>query len=66
LLREQEAARKEERRVWAVNADRAARDRILDYDPKQEGKYYTTLSTTPTSVHSPSTRSVSRSKVPSI
>ncbi|PUZ63644.1 hypothetical protein GQ55_3G084600 [Panicum hallii var. hallii] len=40
LLREQEAARKEERRVWAVNADRAARDRILDYDPKQEGNTF--------------------------
>ncbi|RLN30721.1 hypothetical protein C2845_PM05G10090 [Panicum miliaceum] len=40
LLREQEAARNEERRVRAVNAGRAAMDRILDHDPKKEGKYY--------------------------
>ncbi|CAL4910729.1 unnamed protein product [Urochloa decumbens] len=41
LRREQEAARKEERRVWAVNVNKAVMESILDYDPKQEGEYCT-------------------------
>ncbi|TKW24725.1 hypothetical protein SEVIR_3G068500v4 [Setaria viridis] len=38
--REQKAARKEERRVWAVKAHNAVMDSILDSDPKQHGRYY--------------------------
>ncbi|CAL4971713.1 unnamed protein product [Urochloa decumbens] len=40
MQREREAACKEERRVWALNVNKATMDAILDYDPKQGGKYY--------------------------
>ncbi|CAN6344980.1 unnamed protein product [Urochloa humidicola] len=41
VRREQEAVRKEERRVWAMNVNKAVKESILDNDPKQEGRYCT-------------------------
>ncbi|CAN6277407.1 unnamed protein product [Urochloa humidicola] len=40
MQREQEEARKEERRVCAENVNKAVTNRILDYDIKQGGEYY--------------------------
>ncbi|CAL5024309.1 unnamed protein product [Urochloa decumbens] len=40
LRRQQEEARKEERRVWAEKVNMAVRNSILDYDIKQDGQYY--------------------------
>ncbi|RLM78408.1 hypothetical protein C2845_PM12G02210 [Panicum miliaceum] len=40
MRREQEEAQKKEQRVQAANADKLAMAKILDYDPKQGGKYY--------------------------
>ncbi|CAL5060612.1 unnamed protein product [Urochloa decumbens] len=40
LRREQEEAQKEEQRVRAANANKFVHAKILDYDPKQGGRYY--------------------------